>query len=44
MTNRFTPSLFTAIPVAAVRICMCMCSMSGAPPREMDGGFARSIT
>ncbi len=44
MLNRPFPANFDATEVAAVRICMCMCSMSGAPPRETDGGFARSVT
>ena len=44
MLNRLSPAVSNAIPVAAVRICMCMCSMSGAPSRETDGGFARSVT
>ncbi len=42
MSERLAPVVFTAIPVAAAG--MCMCSMSGAPLRETDGGFARSNT
>ena len=47
MSNRPTPASLNAtsdVKVAAVRIRMSMCSMSGAPLRETDGGFARSRT
>jgi len=44
MLNRLSSVDLDTTPVAAVRICMCMCSMSGAPQRETDGGFARSVT
>ena len=53
MSNCPSPVVFIAaidahdvsnVQAAAVRICMSMCSMSGAPLRETDGGFARLRT
>ena len=45
MSNRPASAFLIATPIAAVRICMCMCSMSGAPLRETaEARGARSVT